>query len=156
MAFFNQTHAGQNLRHMAGITQVPAAAAAWISLGLKGRPLHGAGAVQRLLRVRKPPVVASRARPLEGRVIAVDAGHPPIGSTGPTGLYEGDATLMVANALKPYGLVFDLVKLEERQQMVFRPLKAGDTTILVRDLDGDLRLIFKVKVTGSPSFTSFW
>jgi N-acetylmuramoyl-L-alanine amidase len=54
-----------------------------------------------LLRVRKPPVVANRARPLDGRVIAVDAGHPPIGSTGPTGLYEGDATLMVANALKP-------------------------------------------------------
>jgi len=49
----------------------------------------------------------------------------------------------------PTLLVFDLVKLEDRQQMVFRPLKAGDTTILVRDLDGDLRLIFKVKVTGS-------
>lgn len=54
-----------------------------------------------VLRVRKPPVVRDAKRPLAGRVIAVDAGHPPIGSTGPTGLYEGDATLAVAQALKP-------------------------------------------------------
>ena len=54
-----------------------------------------------VLRVRKPPVVADPARPLAGRVIAVDPGHPPIGSTGPTGLYEGDATLAVGLALKP-------------------------------------------------------
>lgn len=53
-----------------------------------------------VLRVRRPPDVDS-ARPLAGRVIAVDAGHPPIGTTGPTGLYEGDATLAVANVLKP-------------------------------------------------------
>jgi N-acetylmuramoyl-L-alanine amidase len=54
-----------------------------------------------VLRVRKPPLIGDAARPLEGRVIAVDAGHPPIGSTGPTGLYEGDATLAVAQALQP-------------------------------------------------------
>jgi N-acetylmuramoyl-L-alanine amidase len=53
-----------------------------------------------VLRVRRPPDV-DPARPLAGRVIAVDAGHPPIGSTGPTGLYEGDAVLAVAEALKP-------------------------------------------------------
>ncbi|MBI1810014.1 MAG: N-acetylmuramoyl-L-alanine amidase [Gemmatimonadetes bacterium] len=53
-----------------------------------------------VLRVRHAPRV-SRARPLEGRVIVVDAGHPPAGSTGPTGLYEGDAVLMVAERLKP-------------------------------------------------------
>ncbi len=53
-----------------------------------------------VLRVRRPPVV-DPARPLAGRVIAVDPGHPPIGATGPTGLYEGDAVLAVANALKP-------------------------------------------------------
>ena len=53
-----------------------------------------------VLRVRHPPVV-DRLRPLAGRVVAVDAGHPPIGSTGPTGLYEGDAVLAVAQALKP-------------------------------------------------------
>jgi N-acetylmuramoyl-L-alanine amidase len=52
-----------------------------------------------ILRVRRPPVTR-RARPLEGLTIAVDAGHPPVGSTGPTGLYEADATLPIAFALK--------------------------------------------------------
>jgi N-acetylmuramoyl-L-alanine amidase len=41
------------------------------------------------------------ARPLAGRIIAVDPGHPPDGTTGPTGLYEGDATLLIAEQLKP-------------------------------------------------------
>ncbi len=53
-----------------------------------------------VLRVRHAPRVTA-ARPLEGRVIVVDPGHPPDGSTGPTGLYEGDAVLMVAEQLKP-------------------------------------------------------
>lgn len=53
-----------------------------------------------VLRVRRPPVV-NASRPLAGRVIAIDPGHPPIGSTGPTGLYEGEATLAVAVALMP-------------------------------------------------------
>ena len=52
-----------------------------------------------VLRVRRPPVVDPR-HPLTGRVIAVDAGHPPIGATGPTGLYEGDAVLAVAEQLR--------------------------------------------------------
>ncbi len=60
--------------------------------------MYNAGAFT--LRIRRPPSV-DPARPLAGRVIAVDAGHPPIGSTGPTGLYEGDAVLAVAQALKP-------------------------------------------------------
>lgn len=51
------------------------------------------------LRVRKTPVI-NAVRPLEGLLIAVDPGHPPAGSNGPTGLYEGDATLGIANALK--------------------------------------------------------
>ena len=53
-----------------------------------------------VFRVRRAPVVHA-VRPLEGRTIVVDAGHPPDGSTGPTGLYEGDAVLMVAEQLKP-------------------------------------------------------
>lgn len=52
-----------------------------------------------VLRVRRTPVVDAR-RPLAGRVIAVDPGHPPIGATGPTGLYEGDAVLAVAQHLR--------------------------------------------------------
>lgn len=53
-----------------------------------------------VLRVRRPPTI-NADRPLAGRVIAVDPGHPPAGATGPTGLYEGDAVLEVANQLKP-------------------------------------------------------
>ncbi|HVE80107.1 MAG TPA: N-acetylmuramoyl-L-alanine amidase [Gemmatimonadaceae bacterium] len=47
-----------------------------------------------VVRVRRPPAVDPRA-PLRGLTIAVDPGHPPIGATGPTGLYEGDAVLPV-------------------------------------------------------------
>ena len=62
-----------------------------------------------VLRVRRTPEV-NRTRPLQGLVIAVDAGHPPAGSTGPTGLYEGVATLGIAERLKTY--------LEQRGAMV--------------------------------------
>jgi N-acetylmuramoyl-L-alanine amidase len=52
-----------------------------------------------VLEIRRPPVV-NPARPLAGRTIAVDPGHPPEGGTGPTGLREADANLAVAMALK--------------------------------------------------------
>ena len=52
-----------------------------------------------VLRLRRAPVVRP-ARPLSGLIIAVDAGHPPAGSTGPTGLYEAVATLAIAQQLK--------------------------------------------------------
>ncbi|MEK7401125.1 MAG: N-acetylmuramoyl-L-alanine amidase [Gemmatimonadota bacterium] len=60
------------------------------------------------LRIRRPPGLGSwvsgpgsRSRSsLSGLTIAVDAGHPPAGATGPTGLYEADAALPVGAALK--------------------------------------------------------
>ena len=51
------------------------------------------------LEIRKPPTIDER-KPLKGRVIAVDPGHPPAGSTGPTRLYEAEANLAVASRLK--------------------------------------------------------
>ncbi len=36
-----------------------------------------------------------------------------------------------------------------KQQIVFKPLKAGETTVSLRDKEGEIRLIFKVRVTGS-------
>lgn len=45
-------------------------------------------------RVRRPPKV-DPASPLLGRIITIDPGHPPIGATGPTGLWEPVATLAV-------------------------------------------------------------
>lgn len=54
-----------------------------------------------VLRIRGMPAI-DRSRPLHGLVIAVDAGHPPGGTTGPTGLYEAVATLGIAERLKVY------------------------------------------------------
>lgn len=48
-----------------------------------------------LLQVRRPPLIDPR-RPLRGRRIALDPGHPPLGATGPTGVREPDVTLAVA------------------------------------------------------------
>ena len=48
-----------------------------------------------LLEVRRPPAIDPR-HPLEGRVVVLDPGHPPVGATGPTGLWEPVATLAVA------------------------------------------------------------
>ena len=52
-----------------------------------------------VLEVRRPPPI-SASRPLRGRRIALDPGHPPLGATGPTGLREADANLGVALALR--------------------------------------------------------
>ena len=53
-----------------------------------------------LLEIRRPPSI-DRDHPLQGRLIAVDPGHPPAGATGPTGLREAEANLAIAEALKP-------------------------------------------------------
>ncbi|MBC7789855.1 MAG: N-acetylmuramoyl-L-alanine amidase [Anaerolineae bacterium] len=52
-----------------------------------------------VFRVRRPPRV-DLSRPLRGLTIAVDPGHPPIGATGPTGLYEAEATLAISLRLR--------------------------------------------------------
>ncbi len=52
------------------------------------------------LRVRRPPVIADAQSPLRGLTITVDPGHPPVGATGPSGLYEAEATLNVGLRLR--------------------------------------------------------
>ena len=52
-----------------------------------------------VLKLRGRPAIDA-ARPLAGLTIAVDPGHPPIGATGPTGLYEANATLPIGVRLK--------------------------------------------------------
>lgn len=74
-----------------------------------------------VLRVRRAPRV-NAGRPLAGIVVAVDAGHPPGGSTGPTGLYEAVATLAIAERLRAY--------LEQR----------GATVLMTRSAPGALGL----------------
>ncbi|HEX6746330.1 MAG TPA: N-acetylmuramoyl-L-alanine amidase [Longimicrobium sp.] len=51
-----------------------------------------------VVRVRRPPRV-DRERPLAGRFIGVDAGHPPGGAIGPTRLTEAEANLAIAKRL---------------------------------------------------------
>lgn len=48
-----------------------------------------------LLEVRRPPDL-NPDRPLEGRHVALDPGHPPGGAIGPTGVQEHEVTLAVA------------------------------------------------------------
>jgi N-acetylmuramoyl-L-alanine amidase len=52
-----------------------------------------------ILRLRRPPTVDA-VSPLKGLTIAVDPGHPPVGATGPTGLWEPQATLPVGFKLR--------------------------------------------------------
>lgn len=52
-----------------------------------------------VLRVRHLPVVHADA-PLKGRVIAVDPGHPPAGTVGPTRFREPEATLAIGEQLQ--------------------------------------------------------
>jgi N-acetylmuramoyl-L-alanine amidase len=52
-----------------------------------------------LLDVRRPPALDQDGS-LKGRLIAVDPGHPPGGSTGPTGLREAEANLAIGLEVK--------------------------------------------------------
>jgi N-acetylmuramoyl-L-alanine amidase len=52
-----------------------------------------------LLDIRRPPRIPLK-HPFQGRTIAVDPGHPPLGATGPTGLREAEANLAVARQLQ--------------------------------------------------------
>ena len=82
-----------------------------------------------VLRVRRPPRI-DQGSPLKGLTIAIDPGHPPIGATGPTGLYEPVPTLAV-------GLVVQQM-LEQRGATVVMtrstpdPVALGDRPIIAR------------------------
>jgi N-acetylmuramoyl-L-alanine amidase len=82
-----------------------------------------------VLRLRGRPAI-DRRHPLAGLTIAVDPGHPPIGATGPTGLWEPQATLPIGFRLKEI--------LEERGARVVMtrttaaPVALGDRPIIAR------------------------
>jgi N-acetylmuramoyl-L-alanine amidase len=85
-----------------------------------------------VVRVRRPPTVVA-GRSLAALTIAVDPGHPPVGATGPTGLYEGDAVLAIAERLRS--------ELERRGARVVLtrttrdPLALADRPVLARRAD---------------------
>lgn len=88
-----------------------------------------------VLRLRRTPVIDAR-RPLSGLTIAVDPGHPPIGATGPTGLWEPQATLWVGERLA--------AMLRERGATVFMtrttmdPVALGDRPTMARRANAHL------------------
>ncbi len=88
------------------------------------------------LDVRKPPADIDPRRPLVGRLIAVDPGHPPGGATGPTRLSEGDANLAV-------GLRLKRLLQDEGAEVVMtrtdrRPVRLYDRTARAELLDAEI------------------
>ncbi|HEX4628457.1 MAG TPA: N-acetylmuramoyl-L-alanine amidase, partial [Gemmatimonadales bacterium] len=83
-----------------------------------------------VLEIRRPPVIDPR-HPLKGRTVALDPGHPPLGATGPTGLWEPVATLAVALKAKT---------LLER---------GGATVLLTRSDSAPLELYSRVRLAES-------
>ncbi len=80
--------------------------------------------------LRRPPDIDAD-RPLAGRMVLVDPGHPPLGATGPTGLREAEANLAVALQLQ--------LLLEEQ----------GATVVLTRTTDAPLDLWPRVRMADS-------
>ncbi len=80
-----------------------------------------------MVEIRRPPAIDPQ-RPLAGRKIAVDAGHPPGGAVGPTGTSESVITLEIARKVK--GLL-------ERH---------GAEVTLVRDADAPMGLYERIDV----------
>lgn len=86
-----------------------------------------------VLRIRRPKAL-NPENPLSGMRIMVDAGHPPRGATGPTGLTEADANLAIALALEK--------KLKERGARVI--MTRRDTLPLLTDTNVTMELSARV------------
>lgn len=97
------------------------------------RPVYGYQALYEngvfKLSVRRPPVV-NIAEPLRGMTIVIDPGHPPIGATGPTGLFEPIPTLAVGLRVR------DLLEARGAHVVMTRetaaPVALGDRPIIAR------------------------
>jgi N-acetylmuramoyl-L-alanine amidase len=85
-----------------------------------------------VLRVRRAPTIDA-ASPLRGLRIAVDPGHPPIGSTGPTGLYEGVATLAIGERVQR--LLIERGALPIMTRTTAAPVALGDRPVIARHAD---------------------
>jgi N-acetylmuramoyl-L-alanine amidase len=88
-----------------------------------------------VVSIRRPPEIDAK-RPLDGLLIAVDAGHPPGGGTGPTGLTEAEANLAVARALKPMLEAAGASVLMTRTDAM--PVDLGSRPRLAAEMDADI------------------
>jgi N-acetylmuramoyl-L-alanine amidase len=82
-----------------------------------------------VFRVRRPPVVDPR-HPLRGIVVAVDPGHPPIGATGPTGLWEPQATLWIGQRVER--LLNERGATPVMTRTTMDPVELGDRPMIAR------------------------
>jgi N-acetylmuramoyl-L-alanine amidase len=89
-----------------------------------------------VLKLRGRPAIDGR-HPLRGITIAVDPGHPPIGATGPTGLWEPRATLPISFQLKRI--------LEER----------GATVVMTRTTDSAVALTDRPVIARRANVNAF-
>ncbi len=85
-----------------------------------------------VLRMRRAPVIDA-AHPLRGLKIAVDPGHPPVGSTGPTGLYEGVATLAIGERVQRLLTERGAIPFMTRSSAA--PVPLGDRPVMARRAD---------------------
>lgn len=88
-----------------------------------------------VLRLRRRPAIDPR-RPLSGLTIMVDPGHPPIGATGPTGLWEPQATLWVGERLATILRARGATVLMTRTTMA--PVALGDRPTMARRANAHL------------------
>lgn len=86
-----------------------------------------------ILRLRRAPVVRTN-RPLEGLTLVVDAGHPPGGAIGPTGLTEAQATLEIARRLEAMLRARGARVVMTRTTM--EPLDLGMRSVMARRANG--------------------
>ena len=98
-----------------------------------------------VLRLRHRPQVDPQ-RPLRGLTIAVDPGHPPIGATGPTGLWEAQATLWVgerrAALLRERGATVLMTR------TTMEPVALGDRPTIARR--GNAQLLVSIHLNALP------
>jgi pilus assembly protein CpaC len=77
-------------------------------------------------------------------------------TTGEDKPVDIDFEVASANAVSvgnPKVVATTLVKIGEKRQLVFKPLSTGETNVTLRDQNGDIKLIFAVRVTGSNLLT---
>ena len=98
-----------------------------------------------VLRLRHRPQIDPE-RPLRGLTIAVDPGHPPIGATGPTGLWEAQATLWVGERLAAILRERGATPLMTRTTM--DPVALGDRPTIARR--GNAQLLVSIHLNALP------
>lgn len=88
-----------------------------------------------VIRVRRPPAIDAAA-PLRGLRIALDAGHPPGGAIGPTGLTEAEANLAITRRLAAMVRAAGAEVIETRPDE--RPVELGARPLQAAAQDADL------------------